>query len=144
MTEWRWPGAAVFERYAAAVGKDADALTQAERGLAVANWALEMTEGTMTPSEKFAALLMDLIDLQDSITHMQGKGPEYEVHTRHLIERRLAKHREIVEYVAGLEALKKELVAACEAIVAYTTRGEGAGWRVTEMAEAAIAKARGE
>ena len=51
---------------------------------------------------------------------------------------------ELESLLVKRDALIGELVAACEAIVAYTTRGEGAGWRVTEMAEAAIAKARGE
>ena len=133
MTEWRWPGAAVFERYAAAVGKDAAELTQAERGLAVANWALEMTEGEMSREEVTAYFAE-----RDNSPEAR-RGDE-------LWLKLCAANTRIVELEAALvkrDALIGDLLAACEAIVAYTTRGDGAGWRVTEMAEAAIRKARG-
>jgi len=43
-----------------------------------------------------------------------------------------------------LLAAAPELLEACEASVAYLLRGEGAGWKACELAQAAIAKARGE
>lgn len=44
---------------------------------------------------------------------------------------------------ARLIAAAPDLLAACAAALAYSENGEGAGWRVAEMARAAIAKARG-
>jgi hypothetical protein len=50
--------------------------------------------------------LRDLEGMQDSITHLNEAGPSAAGQTRNLIAAREKLHREIVEYVTNLEALR--------------------------------------
>lgn len=54
-------------------------------------------------TEKIKQLIRDLIDLQDSIAHLQYKGPEYKDDVQLLIKERKIVHGEILNYIEYLE-----------------------------------------
>jgi len=79
----------------------------------------------MKPNVKLERLLLDLIEVQDEITHMQGKGPEFADDAQRLIQKRWDKRWEIVEHVIALEEQIEELEAMLGGLFVYIDSLEG-------------------